>query len=142
MTEQRKLSFAFKAALATFIVYGLLSAIGLFNTIRWYAALPEVMAASPFPALFHLIVWKLVAQFLASVVGLAFLLLAGWGRSRLVSIGSIVVLLVVHFIGWFTARGYAPASDAFFIAQGVGLAVAAWLVFVLVKLARSDRRTS
>ena len=134
MTETRKLSGAFKAALITFALAGMVGCIGLINTARWYSSLPDYMAAAPLPPSFYLSIAKLAAQFLASAIGLGFLLLGSNRSARLASIIAIAILLLVHVSGWPSAHHLAATSGSLVSVHSVRTAIALWLLFVLARL--------
>lgn len=134
MTEHHKISLAFNAAMATFIVFGLVGCIGLFNTARWYYDHLDFMAASPLPPSFYISAGRLAAQFLASAVGLGFLLVAGWSRARFVCLVAVAILLLVHFSGWPTAHRTAAATDSLILVHGVRTVIAFWLAFAFTRL--------
>ena len=134
MEETRKLSGAFKAALATFVLAGIVGCIGLANTARWYSSLPDYMTAAQFPPSFYLGVGKLAVQFIASAIGSSFLLFGSGRSARIVSIAAIAILLFVHLSGWPAAHRAASESGSLLLAYGIRIAITFWLVFVLVRL--------
>ena len=134
MTETRKLSGAFKAALVTFALAGMVGFIGLANTARWYSSLPDYMATAQFPPSFYLGVGKLALQFLASAIGICFLLFGSGRSARLVSIAAIAILLLVHLSGWPAVHRAASESGSLLLAHGVRIAITVWLVFALARL--------
>ena len=124
-------------ALGTALLAAALSGVGLFNTWRWYQALPLQMIAGPLPHSFWFGVAVLAGQFLAALLAL---LGAAWGKAAAgrwrVFLG-LAMLLVLHLGSW-AERCISGSASPPLTAHATRMLLTLWLVVLLYRLAPNN----
>jgi hypothetical protein len=129
-----KLLRPYTLAIATFVIVAAMAGLGLINTWLWYSTLPAFMAEAKLPASFWIRVGGLAIQLLACLSGLSTVLFRKASLARTVTLLALVALVLVHFGRWGLLSS-PPVSG--FLAYSLRIAFAAWLVFLLYRLAHN-----
>ena len=121
-----------RLALATALIVLAMAGVGLYNTCRWFSALPASISRSELPLSVYL-----GAAFLLLQVAASLLILLGAsfgsavsGRRRVVA--ALLVLLVVHVARWAEQLMHTSALNTG--ADLTRLVVALWLAVLVYKL--------